>query len=117
MQDNGWDHALKVTGSGTGLVGHAGAILLRKAADQAGLTAGLGAALRRAGKSPLLDRGAVLVSMAAAIALGATSMSDIAVLAHLAPVLGNAPSGPTPRPPIGMPAATTRSPWSLPALS
>jgi len=95
MQDNGWDHALKVTGSGTGLVGHAGAILLRKAADQAGLTAGLGAALRRAGKSPLLDRGAVLVSMAAAIALGATSMSDIAVLAHLAPVLGAAPSGPT----------------------
>ena len=49
-----WDHALKVTGGGTGLVGHAGAILLRKAADQAGLTAGLGAALRKAGKSPVL---------------------------------------------------------------
>ena len=35
--------------------------------------------------------------MAAAIALGATSMSDIAVLAYLAPVLGDAPSGPTVR--------------------
>ena len=35
--------------------------------------------------------------MAAAIALGATSMSDIAVLAHLAPVLGDAPGGPTVR--------------------
>jgi len=35
------------------------------------------------------------VSVAAAIALGATSMSDIAVLAHPAPVLGMAPSGPT----------------------
>ena len=35
--------------------------------------------------------------MAVAIALGATSMSDIAVLAHLAPVLGDAPSGPTVR--------------------
>jgi hypothetical protein len=35
--------------------------------------------------------------MAAAIALGAASMSDIAVLAHLAPVLGTAPSGPTVR--------------------
>ena len=92
-----WDHALKVTGGGTGLVGHAGAILLRKAADQAGLTAALSAALRKAGTSPLLDRGIVLVSMAAAIALGATSMSDIAVLAHLAPVLGEAPSGPTVR--------------------
>ena len=95
MQDTRWDHALKVTGGGTGLVGHAGAVLLRKAADQAGLTAGLSAGLRKAGTSPLLDRGIVLVSMAAAIALGATSMSDIAVLAHLTPVLGGAPSGPT----------------------
>jgi hypothetical protein len=95
MQDNGWDHALKVTGDGTGLMGHAGAVLLRKAADQAGLTAGLGAALQKAGTSPLFGRGSALVSMAVAIALGATSMSDIAVLAHLAPVLGAAPSGPT----------------------
>ena len=97
MQHNGWDHALKVTADGTGLVGHAGAVLLRKAADQAGLTAGLSAALRKTGTSPVLDRGIVLVSLAAAIALGATSMSDIAVLAHLAPVLGDAPSGPTVR--------------------
>src|ERR1700734_1999941 len=97
MQHNGWDHALKVTGDGAGLVGHAGAILLRKAADQAGLTGWLGAALEKAGKSPVLDRGIVLVSMAAAIALGAASMSDIAVLAHLAAVLRRAPSGPTAR--------------------
>ena len=97
MEDTRWDRALKVTGGGTGLVGHAGAVLLRKAADQAGLTAALGAALHRARTSPVLDRGIVLVSMAAAIALGATSMSDIAVLAHLAPVLGDAPSGPTVR--------------------
>jgi hypothetical protein len=97
MQHNGWDHALKVTGGGTGLVGHAGAVLLRKAADQAGLTGQLSAALRNAATSPVLDRGIVLVSMAVAIALGATSMSDIAVLAHLAPVLGDAPSGPTVR--------------------
>src|SRR5216683_4368132 len=97
MQHNGWDHALKVTAGGTGLVGHAGAVLLRKAADQAGLTAWLGGALRKAGSSPVFDRGAVLVSLAAAIALGATSMSDIALLAHLAPVLGDAPSGPTVR--------------------
>src|SRR6266536_5046608 len=97
MEHNGWDHALKVTGGGMGLVGHAGAILLRKASDQAGLTAGLGVALRKAGMSPVLDRGIVLVSVAAAIALGATSMSDIAVLAHLAPVPGAAPRGPTVR--------------------
>jgi Transposase DDE domain group 1 len=97
MQHNGWDHALKVTADGTGLVGHAGAVLLRKAADQAGLTAQLSGALRKNGTSPALDRGTVLVSLAAAIALGATSMSDIALLAHLAPVLGDAPSGPTVR--------------------
>ena len=97
MQHNGWDHALKVTAGRTGLVGHAGAVLLRKAADQAGLAAWLSGALRKKGTSPVFDRGAVLVSLAAAIALGATSMSDIALLAHLAPVLGDAPSGPTAR--------------------
>ena len=97
MQHNGWDHALKVTAGGTGLVGHAGAVLLRKAADQAGLTGQLSTALRKKGTSPAFDRGIVLVSLAAAIALGATSMSDIALLAHLAPVLGDAPSGPTAR--------------------
>jgi hypothetical protein len=95
MEDTRWDHALKVAGGGAGLVGHVGAVLPRKAADQAGLTAGLGAALRKTRTSPVLDRGIVLVSVAAAIALGATSMSDIAVLARLAPVLGDAPSGPT----------------------
>jgi hypothetical protein len=80
MQHMPWDHALTVTGGGSGLVGHAGAILLRKAADQAGLTGWLSAALQKAGKSPVFDRGMALVSMAAAIALGAASMSDIAVL-------------------------------------
>jgi hypothetical protein len=97
MQHNGWDHALKVTASGRGLVGHAGAILLRKAADRAGLTSALSGALAGKGTSQLLDRGIVLVSMAAAISLGATSMSDIGLIAHLAPLLGAAPSGPTVR--------------------
>jgi hypothetical protein len=97
MQHNGWDHALEVTAGGKGLVGHAGAILLRKAADQTGLTGALSGALRGKGTSPLIDRGIAIVSMAAAIALGATSMSDIALLAHLSPLLGAAPSGPTVR--------------------
>jgi DDE family transposase len=97
MQLNGWDRALKVTADGKGLVGHAGALLLRKASDQLGLTAALSAAMLKKGTSPLLDRGTVLVSLAVAIALGATSMSEIALLAHLSPVLGAAPSGPTVR--------------------
>ena len=97
MKDTGWDHALKVTGDGEGLVGHAGAVLLRKLADQAGLTAGLGPALARRGKLPLVDRGVALVSMAVAIVLGATSMNDITLLAHHAPVLGAEPSDTTVR--------------------
>jgi len=111
MQLNGWDHALKVTSDGKGLVGHAGAVLLRKAADQTGLSAVLSTALAKKSTSPLLDRGVVLVSVAVSIALGGTSMSDIALLAHLAPVLGTAPSGPTVRRALdlaGTPAARWR---------
>ena len=97
MDHTRWDHGLTVTGEGQGLVGHAGVVLLRKLADQAGLTAALGSALTRAGKFPLVDRGVALVSMAVAIALGATSMNDITVLADHAPVLGPEPSDTTVR--------------------
>jgi len=92
-----WDRNLSVAADAEGLVGHAGAVLLRKLADQCGLTSALGAALGRAGKFPLVDRGMALVSMAVAIALGARSMSDIAVLAHQEPVFGAAPSDTTMR--------------------
>ncbi len=95
-----------MTGEGQGLAGHAGAVLLRKLADQAGLTAALGSALARAGKFPLVGRGVALVSMAVAIALGATSMSDITVLARHAPVLGPGPGD-----------TTVRRRWSWPIRS
>jgi len=97
MKDTPWDHGLRVTAEDGGLVGHAGAVLLRKLADRAGLTASLGSALARAGKFPLVDRGVALVSMAVAIALGATSMADITVLAHQEQVFGAAPSDTTVR--------------------
>jgi len=92
-----WDRNLSVAPDADGLIGHAGAVLLRKLADQCGLTSALGAALGRKGKFPLIDRGVTLVSMAVAIALGARSMSDIAVLAHQEPVFGAAPSDTTVR--------------------
>jgi len=91
------DRALKVAGDGEGLVGHAGAVLLRKLVGQAGVTVALGSALAQAGKFPLADRGVALVSMAVAIVVGVTSMNDIARQAHHAPVLGNEPSDTTVR--------------------
>ena len=96
-KDTRWDRNLSVAPDAEGLIGHAGAVLLRKLADQCGLTSALGAALGRKGKFPLIDRGMALVSMAVAIALGATSMSDIAVLAHQEPVFGAAPRDTTVR--------------------
>ena len=96
-KDMRWDRNLSVAPDADGLIGHAGAVLLRKLADQCGLTSALGAALCRKGKFPLIDRGIALISMAVAIALGARSMSDIAVLAHQEPVVGAAPSDTTVR--------------------
>ncbi len=96
-KDTRWDWNLSVTADAGGLIGHAGAVLLRKLADQCGLTSALGAALGRKGKFPLIDRGIALVSMAVAIALGAASMSDITVLAHQEPVFGAVPSDTTVR--------------------
>jgi hypothetical protein len=96
-KDTRWDQNLSVAPDACGLVGHAGAVLLRKLADQCGLTSALGAALGRKGKFPLIDRGMALVSMAVAIALGARTMSDIAVLTHQEPVLGAAPGDTTVR--------------------
>jgi len=96
-KDTRWDRNLSVVPDAEGLIGHAGAVLLRKLADQCGLTSALGAALGRKGKFPLIDRGMALVSMAVAIALGATSMNDIALLAHQEPVFGAPPSDTTVR--------------------
>jgi Transposase DDE domain group 1 len=94
-KDTRWDRNLSVAPDGEGLIGHAGAVLLRKLADQCGLTAALSRALARAGKFPLIDRGMALVSMAVAIVLGAASMSDIALLAHQELVFGPPPSDTT----------------------
>src|SRR5262249_32050892 len=94
-KDTPWDSNLLVTSDGDGLVGHAGAVLLRKLADGCGLTAALSGALQRAGKFPLVDRGVALVSMAVAIVLGAASMSDIALLDRQGLVLGPPPSDTT----------------------
>ena len=97
VNDTSWARGLSLDGGGRGLVGHAGAVLLRKVADVCGLTDGLSMALRGRGRLPGWDRGVVWVALAVAIGLGARSMSDIAVLDHQEPVFGAPPSDSTVR--------------------
>jgi len=71
-----------ITCDGTGVVSHAGTVLLAELADRIGLTAALSEATdslreRRAGHDP----GRVLVDVAVAIADGAVTISDVQVLA------------------------------------
>jgi hypothetical protein len=75
----GWSRCLDVTGGGTGVVSHAGLVLLRELADRAGLTAGLSAAL----PSPAggHDRGRVFADLACAVADGARVICDFRVMA------------------------------------
>jgi DDE family transposase len=85
--------ALGVTTGGKGVVAHAGARLLCDLADELGLTAGLSAAMaptkkRRRGH----DRGQVLVDLAVAIADGATTISDVRVLANQPSLFGEVAS-------------------------
>jgi Transposase DDE domain group 1 len=89
----GWSRGLEVTGGGTGIVSHAGLVLLRLLADRTGLTAGLSAAL----PSPLggHDRGRVFADLACAIADGARVISDFRVMGDQRELLGPVASVPT----------------------
>jgi DDE family transposase len=78
-----------VTTGGQGVVAHAGARLLCDLADELGLTGALSVAMeptkqRRRGH----DRGRVLADMAVAIADGATTLSDLRVLADQPQLFG-----------------------------
>lgn len=85
-----------MTGDGRGVVNHAGARVLCEIADGLGLSKGLSQALaptrqRRGGH----DRGRVLTDLAVAIADGATSISDVRVLADQPDLFGAVASVPT----------------------
>jgi hypothetical protein len=62
-----------------------------------GLTSALSRPFARRGVPPGWGRGVVLVQLAVAIALGATSVSDIAILAHQGALFGAPPSDSTVR--------------------
>jgi len=96
-KSTGWATRLRVAVGGKGLVGHAGAVLLRQCADRTGLTSTLNKVLPRGSGPGWWDRGTVLVCLATAIVLGATSMSDIGLLAHQALLFADPPSESTVR--------------------
>jgi hypothetical protein len=62
---------------GPGTVAHAGIVLPRLLADRTGLTSGLAAAVARADFIPIRDRGRALTDATAALAAGASCLSDI----------------------------------------
>ena len=96
-KDTRWDHNLSVTADGEGLIGHAGAVSAAQARRPAPADGAARGRRWRGRAVPAAGPGVALVSMAVAIALGATSMRDIAVLGHLERVLGAAPSDTTVR--------------------
>src|SRR3954451_15507683 len=78
-----------VTADGEGVVSHAGSRLLADVADKTTLTAQLGEALAGLRRPRARhDPGRVLVDMAVAVADGATTISDVAVLADQAALFG-----------------------------
>ena len=94
MNATGWSRGLEVTGGGSGVVSHAGVVLLRQLADRTGLTGGLSEALA---SSRLLvhDRGRVLADLACAIADGAEVISDFRVIGDQGELFGPVASVPT----------------------
>jgi hypothetical protein len=94
VKATGWCKGLRVTAGGTGIVSHAGVVLLRALADNTGLTAGLSQAL--ASRRLLVhDRGRVLADLACAIADGAEVISDFRVMGDQEELFGLVASVPT----------------------
>ena len=93
MHTTAWSRGLDVSGGGTGVVSHAGLVLLRQLADRTGLTRGLSGAL----PSPLggHDRGRVLADLACAVADGATVISDFRLMGDQRELFGPVASVPT----------------------
>ena len=95
MQGTSWAAGLELVGDDERLVAHAGLLPLRLLAERTGLRAGLSAAMRRRGSSPLYDRGQLLADLALVLIAGGEAISDFQALAHLAPLTGPVPSTPT----------------------
>ena len=85
--------SVEVTTDGTGVVGHAGAALLRELADRVGLTRALG--WQQAGGRRCHPDAAVLRDLAVVLADGGDCLSDLAVLRDQPELFGPVASTPT----------------------
>ena len=89
VESTGWDCRLSVVADGKRLIGHAGAVLLRRCADRTGLTGALLKVLPNGAVRGWRDRASVVVQLAVAIALGATNLSEVEQLqAHYQGLFG-----------------------------
>jgi len=84
-----WNQNLSVRSDGKNIIGHAGALLLRACADRTGLTTALARVLPSSTANGWRDRAIALITLAGAIACGATNLLEAERLAtHQAPILG-----------------------------
>lgn len=91
-----WNHSLSVRGDGKNIISHAGALLLRACADKTGLTTALARVLPSSTTNGWRDRAIALITLAGAIACGATNLLEAERLAaHHTPVLGSPASDST----------------------
>ncbi len=93
VQATNWASSFEVTTDGAGVVGHAGAALLRELADRLGLTRALGWQ-QAGGRRRHLDA-AVLRDLAVMLADGGDCLSDLAALRDQPELFGSVASTPT----------------------
>jgi hypothetical protein len=88
--------SLSVDATGRGVVSHAGALMLLRAAEKAGLTEGLSSALAP-WRKPLAshDPGKIVLDLAVALAMGGDCLADVALLRAEPAVFGVVASDPT----------------------
>jgi Transposase DDE domain group 1 len=106
MQNTACRPKITVSADGTGIVSHAGAVLLTQALRVSGLDAGLGGALGR-WKTPraVHDPGKIVADLAVALALGGDCLADIAALRAEPALFGPVASDPVVSRLVGLLAA------------
>ena len=91
-----WYPSLSVDSAGTGVVSHAGSVLLLRTAEKSGLTTALSSALAP-WRKPMTshDPGKIIADLTMALALGGDCLADIALLREEPAVFGRVASDPT----------------------